>query len=141
CSRENMDQIDPPGGRFVTVLPRSRTEDEELRRWIQTTRPRGPLFGMAPTPAVPTDRATAASSIDRHCRRRRVGRCSQRCSGRFSGCMASQRMPFGCHEGQKLTSTSSTGLGEDRSDPRGGASASELHIAEGWYRRTALCYV
>src|SRR5262245_56619340 len=37
-------------GRFVTVLPRSRTEDEELRRWIQTTRPSGPRLGMAPPP-------------------------------------------------------------------------------------------
>jgi hypothetical protein len=35
CSRENMDHIDRAGGRFVTVLPRSRSEDEEFRKWIQ----------------------------------------------------------------------------------------------------------
>lgn len=39
CSRENMDHIDRAGGRFVTVLPRSRLEDTEFRRWIQTHTP------------------------------------------------------------------------------------------------------
>jgi transposase len=39
CSRENMDHIDRAGGRFVTVLPRSRSEDEEFREWIQTHSP------------------------------------------------------------------------------------------------------
>jgi transposase len=39
CSRENMDHIDRAGGRFVTVLPRSRSEDEEFRAWIQTHTP------------------------------------------------------------------------------------------------------
>jgi len=39
CSRENMDHIDRAGGRFVTVLPRSRSEDEEFRKWIQTHAP------------------------------------------------------------------------------------------------------
>jgi transposase len=39
CSRENMDYIDRAGGRFVTVLPRSRLEDEEFRKWIQTNTP------------------------------------------------------------------------------------------------------
>jgi transposase len=39
CSRENMDHIDRAGGRFVTVLPRSRSEDEEFRKWIQTHSP------------------------------------------------------------------------------------------------------
>jgi transposase len=36
CSRENMDYIDRAGGRFVTVLPRTRLEDQEFRKWIQT---------------------------------------------------------------------------------------------------------
>jgi transposase len=40
CSRENMDHIDRAGGRFVTVLPRSRSEDEEFRGWIQTHTPK-----------------------------------------------------------------------------------------------------
>jgi transposase len=39
CSRENMDYIDRAGGRFVTVLPRSRLEDEEFRKWIQNNTP------------------------------------------------------------------------------------------------------
>ena len=39
CSREAMDHIDSRGGRFVTVLPRSRREDEEFREWIQTHEP------------------------------------------------------------------------------------------------------
>jgi transposase len=36
CSRENMDYIDRAGGRFVTVMPRNRLEDEEFRQWIQS---------------------------------------------------------------------------------------------------------
>jgi len=36
CSYENMQHIDQQGGRFVTVLPRSRKEDEWFRRWLQT---------------------------------------------------------------------------------------------------------
>jgi transposase len=39
CSRENMDHIDRAGGRLVTVLPRSRSEDDEFRKWIQTQTP------------------------------------------------------------------------------------------------------
>jgi len=39
CTRENMDTIDRRGGRFVTVLPRSRLEDGEFRKWIQTHEP------------------------------------------------------------------------------------------------------
>ena len=36
CSRENMDHIDRAGGRFVTVMPRSRLEDAQFREAIQT---------------------------------------------------------------------------------------------------------
>ncbi|HEY0801832.1 MAG TPA: IS1634 family transposase [Steroidobacteraceae bacterium] len=39
CSRENMDYIDRAGGRFVTVMPRNRLEDQEFRKWIQTHTP------------------------------------------------------------------------------------------------------
>lgn len=39
CSRQNMDFIDRQGGRFVTVLPRSRTEDHWFRKRIQTEEP------------------------------------------------------------------------------------------------------
>ena len=59
CSRENMDHIDRAGGRFVTVLPRSRSEDEEFRKWIQHIRLTGPAFGTVPIAAMPMDRATA----------------------------------------------------------------------------------
>jgi transposase len=39
CTRDNMDYIDRQGGRFVTVIPRSRLEDGEFRKWIQTHDP------------------------------------------------------------------------------------------------------
>jgi transposase len=39
CSREDMDHIHNNHGRFVTVLPRSRMEDAEFRKWIQTNTP------------------------------------------------------------------------------------------------------
>jgi len=39
CSHENLDTIARAGGRFVTVLPRSRQEDRQFRKRIQTTPP------------------------------------------------------------------------------------------------------
>ncbi|MBD3334734.1 MAG: IS1634 family transposase [Candidatus Eisenbacteria bacterium] len=39
CTPEAMDGIDRKRGRFVTVLPRTRREDQEFRRWIQTHEP------------------------------------------------------------------------------------------------------
>src|SRR5450631_705758 len=39
CSWANMDYIQRAGGRFVTVMPRSRAEDAEFRAWIQTNNP------------------------------------------------------------------------------------------------------
>jgi transposase len=39
CGGEAMDHIDRRGGKFVTVLPRSRGEDPSFRRWIQTHDP------------------------------------------------------------------------------------------------------
>ncbi|HXZ73714.1 MAG TPA: IS1634 family transposase, partial [Streptosporangiaceae bacterium] len=39
CSREAMGHIHGGGGRFVTVLPRSRAEDRWFRDWVQTHRP------------------------------------------------------------------------------------------------------
>jgi transposase len=39
CTRENMDHIDRHGGRFLTVLPRSRKEDELFREWLQDHQP------------------------------------------------------------------------------------------------------
>jgi len=39
CSHDNLSYIDRAGGRFVTVLPRSRREDKHFRKWIQTESP------------------------------------------------------------------------------------------------------
>ena len=40
CSRQAMGHIAGRGGRFVTVLPRSRAEDSSFRDWLQTHTPR-----------------------------------------------------------------------------------------------------
>ena len=39
CTAETLEYLDRYGGRFVTVLPRSRREDAEFRAWIQTHAP------------------------------------------------------------------------------------------------------
>jgi transposase len=39
CSGDAMRHIDSNGGRFVTVLPRTRGEDKWFRDWIQTNQP------------------------------------------------------------------------------------------------------
>ena len=39
CSRDPMDHIDRHGGRLVTVVPRTRAEDQQFRQWIQTHEP------------------------------------------------------------------------------------------------------
>jgi transposase len=39
CSGEAMRHIDGAGGRFVTVLPRTRGEDKWFRDWMQTNQP------------------------------------------------------------------------------------------------------
>ena len=59
CTRENMDYISRRGGRFVTVLPRSRLEDREFRKWIQTNDPNWEKIWDRPNPkrkAGPRDR-------------------------------------------------------------------------------------
>jgi len=50
CSRENMDHIDRAGGRFVTVMPRSRLEDAQFREAIQTWTPGWNLVWDRPNP-------------------------------------------------------------------------------------------
>ena len=50
CSRENMDHIDRAGGRFVTVMPRSRLEDAQFRESIQTHTPEWTLVWDRPNP-------------------------------------------------------------------------------------------
>jgi transposase len=39
CTRDQMDHIDGAGGRFVTVLPRTRREDRSFRDWISRNQP------------------------------------------------------------------------------------------------------
>src|SRR5450755_2045932 len=39
CSADNMSHIANAGGRFVTVMPRSRQEDGQFRKWVQTNAP------------------------------------------------------------------------------------------------------
>jgi len=39
CSHDNMAHIARAGGRFVTVMPRSRQEDGQFRKWLQTVSP------------------------------------------------------------------------------------------------------
>ncbi len=43
CTRENMDHIDRHDGRFLTLLPRSRKEDELFRDWLQDHQPQWTL--------------------------------------------------------------------------------------------------
>src|SRR5262252_7568466 len=50
CSRDNKDHIDRAGGRFVTVLPRTRSEYHEFRKWIQTNIPAWELVWDRPNP-------------------------------------------------------------------------------------------
>jgi transposase len=39
CTRENMDHLDSRGGRFVTVLPRTRKETDWFRAWKDRNEP------------------------------------------------------------------------------------------------------
>jgi len=39
CTREQMSHINQAGGRFVTVLPRTRREDGQLRDWMSASTP------------------------------------------------------------------------------------------------------
>lgn len=48
CSEAAMDHIDRRGGRFVCVLPRSRSEDSEFREWLQTHEPAWQLLWDRP---------------------------------------------------------------------------------------------
>jgi transposase len=50
CSHNNMDYIHRAGGRFVTVMPRSRFEDEHFRKWVQTNTPPWELVWDRPNP-------------------------------------------------------------------------------------------
>lgn len=50
CSFDNLDYIHRAGGRFVTVMPRSRREDAHFRKWIQTHTPEWELVWDRPHP-------------------------------------------------------------------------------------------
>lgn len=50
CSSENMETIHERGGRFVTVLPRSRREDAQFRKWIQENEPPWEVVWDRPNP-------------------------------------------------------------------------------------------
>lgn len=50
CSHGNLDYIHRAGGRFVTVLPRSRQEDRQFRKWLQTNTPAWELIWDRPDP-------------------------------------------------------------------------------------------
>jgi transposase len=48
CSHENLHHIHRAGGRFVTVMPRSRREDAQFREWVQTHTPEWTLVWDRP---------------------------------------------------------------------------------------------
>jgi transposase len=50
CSSDNMDRIHRDGGRFVTVIPRTRREDKDFRKWLQTHTPPWQLVWDRPHP-------------------------------------------------------------------------------------------
>ncbi len=59
CATEVMETIDRRGGRFITVLPRSRSEDGQFRRWLQSHQPDWELAVDRPHPRrrrAPRDR-------------------------------------------------------------------------------------
>jgi transposase len=50
CSHDNMQHIHRAGGRFVTVMPRSRKEDEQFRKGMQSHTPAWELVWDCPNP-------------------------------------------------------------------------------------------
>jgi transposase len=50
CSREALAHIDREHGRFVTVLPRSRSEDHTFREWLQKNEPEWERVWDRPNP-------------------------------------------------------------------------------------------
>lgn len=53
CTRDAMTAIDTAGGRFLTVLPKTRAEEAELRRWVRQDRPAWQDLGTRPNPRDP----------------------------------------------------------------------------------------
>jgi hypothetical protein len=50
CNADAMQHIDSRGGRFLTVLPRSRSEDRYFREWIQSNQPQWHLVRNGANP-------------------------------------------------------------------------------------------
>jgi len=50
CSYDNMQYIHRAGGRFVTVMPRTRQEDGQFRKWLQAQTPDWQLAWDRPNP-------------------------------------------------------------------------------------------
>jgi hypothetical protein len=46
----NMQHIHRAGGRFLTVMPRARKEDEQFRKWMQSNTPARELVWDRPNP-------------------------------------------------------------------------------------------
>jgi hypothetical protein len=77
CSRQAMGHIAGRGGRFVTVMPRSRKEDAAFRDWLQAHSPVNPT--TRPTPprlhaAAVIDEITGPRSAERESGRARQQR-------------------------------------------------------------------
>ena len=52
CTQSNMRHIDERGGRFITVLPRSRKEDGLFRQWLSTASPDWEPIAQRPHPRL-----------------------------------------------------------------------------------------
>lgn len=75
CSRAAMSHLDSRGGRFVTVMPRSRAEDGAFRDHLQTHARSGSKPSACPGCAKVTPIGSTPPPL-RHCHRRRVtGSC------------------------------------------------------------------
>ncbi len=84
CSHDNLDHIHRAGGRFVTVLPRSRLGCRVSRSGCRPTPRPGSLSGIDPIRGHALARATAGSSSGRRCPQPKAGPwrgCSAACSG------------------------------------------------------------
>ena len=52
CTLQNMRHIDDQGGRFITIMPRSRKEDGLFRRWLLTHSPTWEPIAERPHPRL-----------------------------------------------------------------------------------------
>ena len=52
CTRENMKHINSNGGKFITVMPRSRKEDKLFKDWLQANAPAWQEVARKPHPRL-----------------------------------------------------------------------------------------